>query len=396
MEENRILSQVCDRSKWNHDLYQSFNDLSEPEQTAIGEELKKQGLYEDFRPQLLAWLDKHYDPKLQLASFDDIEEKTAEFLIPEYMPKRAITVMAGDGGSGKTSAECDIAASISCGRPPFMLQEPGFIDEWYNADPAKVCMFSGEDSAEYVLKSRLRKSGAEMKNILTIPQHDKRFKDLVFTGNLLEKIIDANRPTLCIFDPVQSFLPINVHMGERNAIRQCLQPLAGYGEKYGTTFLIILHTNKRSGVYGRNRMADSADLWDIARSVLIVGDAGEGLRYMSHEKCNYGPLGKTVLFSLDNGAVKFDRYTDKRDRDFVSARNEITIAPARMEAEGIIIELLESGEIPVKELEEKAKEKGATVSAIRRAKDTLKQSGRIKYRSEGYGSSKKYFVSLSL
>lgn len=62
-------------------------------------------------------------------------------------------------------------------------------------------------------------------------------------------------------------------MGDRNAMRQCLEPLIGYGDKYGTTFLIIEHTNKQSGVYGRRRIADSADIWDISRSVLIVGDA---------------------------------------------------------------------------------------------------------------------------
>lgn len=83
------------------------------------------------------------------------------------------------------------------------------------------------------------------------------------------------------------------------------------GEKYGVTFMIVVHTNKQSGIWGRKRFADSADKWDIARSVLIAGEAKDGLRYISHEKSNYGPQGSTVLYRLDSGTVKFQSYTDK-------------------------------------------------------------------------------------
>lgn len=81
-------------------------------------------------------------------------------------------------------------------------------------------------------------------------------------------------------------------------MRNCLNPLIGLGEEYGTTFLIVVHTNKRQGVYGRNRIADSADVWDIARSVLITGAAKDNMRYLSHEKSNYGEPGRTVLYTI--------------------------------------------------------------------------------------------------
>lgn len=63
-----------------------------------------------------------------------------------------------------------------------------------------------------------------------------------------------------------------------------LKPSDWPGEKYGTTFIIIVHTNKQVGLWGRKRIADSADIWDIARSVLIAGEANDGLRYISQEK----------------------------------------------------------------------------------------------------------------
>ncbi len=54
-----------------------------------------------------------------------------------------------------------------------------------------------------------------------------------------------------------------------------------------------MHTNKRPGVSGRGRLADSPDLWDIARSVLMMGrckNSTEGQIYLSHEKSSYPNL----------------------------------------------------------------------------------------------------------
>ena len=65
-------------------------------------------------------------------------------------------------------------------------------------------------------------------------------------------------------------MPPEIRMGDRNAMRNCLAPLIGYGEKYGVTFLIVEHANKQSGVWGRKRIADSADIWDISRSVIMA------------------------------------------------------------------------------------------------------------------------------
>ena len=70
---------------------------------------------------------------LNMVSMEDIEEKPPEWLIPNYIPKRNITTMAGDGGSGKTTVWCEIAASISAGRPCFLTKES--ISETFQHTP---------------------------------------------------------------------------------------------------------------------------------------------------------------------------------------------------------------------------------------------------------------------
>lgn len=39
-----------------------------------------------------------------LVPLSDVQEKTAEWLVPGYMPRGQINIWAGDGGSGKTTA----------------------------------------------------------------------------------------------------------------------------------------------------------------------------------------------------------------------------------------------------------------------------------------------------
>ena len=70
---------------------------------------------------------------------------------------------------------------------------------------------------------------------------DKRFAELNFNSELLEGIVNANRPDLMVYDPVQAFVPENLRMGDRNSMRKCLSPLMGYGEVYKTTSVSYTH-----------------------------------------------------------------------------------------------------------------------------------------------------------
>ena len=160
-----------------------------------------------------------------------------------------------------------------------------------------------------------------------------KYIDTVY--KLLKELIEQVKPALIVFDPLQAFIPVDMQMGQRNAMRACLSPLIGIGEQYGVTSLIVVHTNKKQGVFGRNRIADSADVWDIARSVMIVGSVpGSNERYLSQEKSNYGPLSQTVLFNIGEKGAEFTGFSDKHDADYVGMRDyERRQAPQRADTE---------------------------------------------------------------
>lgn len=324
---------------------------------------------------------------------DGVEEKEKEWLISNYIPKGDITILAGDGGSGKTTIWCSIAAAVSSGTGCFLDQDNPFARQYV---PGKVLFFSSEDSMEYTLKSRLRKAGAKLENVLSLDLADERFPEIKFDSPILEELIKEYKPDLVIFDPLQSYVPPDIQMGQRNAMRACLNPLISLGEKYGTTFLIIVHTNKQAGLWGRKRIADSADIWDIARSVLIAGETADRLRYISQEKSNYGLLAQTVLFRLDSGKVEFEGYTDKKDRDYVAAATASTYqAPARDDAKAFILDYLSDGEKETADLDSMMKAQGVSGKTLERAKAELKKEGKIVYFNRGYGKEKKFYCKLA-
>ncbi len=318
--------------------------------------------------------------------------------IPGYIPRREICIMAGDGGVGKTFCWTAIAAAVSSGNRPFLLNNLVPADP---ASPEKVMYFSSEDSNEAVLLPRLKASGALLENIITIDSKHDSFSAVKINSGFLEKLLDQYRPALCIFDPLQSFLPRGTSMIARNDMREAMGKLHVYGEKYGTTFLIIMHTNKKSDVWGRKRLADSADIWDVARAVLVVGKVGEdgpSTKYLSQEKSSYGREQQTVLFRIVGNAVEFASYTDKKDRDFVlaAARNGRQ-APARDAAQEFVTQYLEEhGECTVKQLDDAAKNSLIAGKTLRSAKERLREQGKITMRQAGNGSGKGVMWYISL
>lgn len=162
-----------------------------------------------------------------LVSLNDIEEKEASWLVPQRMPKGQIIILAGDGGSGKTSCWCSLAAAISTGAQVFFDETP---KEFFESEPQKVLFFSSEDSLEYTLKARLRKAGANFNNIFSVDLKNERFSEIKFNSKLLKELIEQVKPALIVFDPLQAFIPVDMQMGQRNAMRALDQLFAIYME----------------------------------------------------------------------------------------------------------------------------------------------------------------------
>lgn len=309
----------------------------------------------------------------------EFEEEEATWLIPGWVPEGQITLIAADGGIGKTTLWCHILAALSNGQR--CILDP--ID--HTRQPMKIAFCSTEDSVRKKLLKKLRLAGANMANIIAMDMAaDKTglLRNFKFGTKNMDHYVRNIQPAACIFDPVQGFIPPKVNMGARNEMRDCMAPLIVLGEEVGTTFMVVCHTNKRPKAYGRDRIADSADLWDIARSVIMGGyTENQGIRYLSNEKNNYAELQETVLFSIDKaGQIVREGTSWKRDKEYVLDSSVAKSAPKREDCKEFILNTLQDAPnqcMKSDELVKKAQEYSYAYKTIKSSREELVNDGTI-------------------
>ena len=351
-----------------------------------------------------------------------IRKTDAEWVIPHWIPKGGITLLAGDGGVGKTSLWVKLFAELSSGQQT-ILEEPEPLirekpdpkeeaelialseEERQTPDrflPNKTCMyFSAEDSSSKRLRSMLEKYGATTEKIITIDLD--HLSGLSYSSPELEKIIRENRPEICVFDPIQAFMPHGASMSSRQQIREALDNLVRFGAVYGTAFLLVCHTNKKKTDDWRQRLSGSADLADIARSVIFTDYTqlapNKQIRFISNEKNSYYAPEKTVLYRFEDGLLTFAGVSAKRFAEYALDDPYGQVVVTRKTQKEICKEeirkfLKDKDHVPVKELDEALAAAGMGKKAVTTAKMEMEADGQIVRWSEYDGSRPCWFVKL--
>ena len=256
-----------------------------------------------------------------------------------------------------------------------------------------MCIRDRDDPGK-VLKGRITAAGADMSKVMVVSADDYYLRtghQLCIGDDDITTFVAKINPILLILDPLQSFLPPDVEMASRNQMRGAVLPLKSLSTKYHLATLISMHTNKRPGVSGRGRLADSSDLWDIARSVLMMGrckNSTEGQIYLSHEKSSYSKPAQTVLMHIEDVTVDgvptaraiFDGSTDKKDADFMEERR-LRLAQTKDDTTAAILNALAEsrlGSMASSELRAAVtKEVGCSERTYDRSYADLVKSGRI-------------------
>ena len=316
---------------------------------------------------------------------ENVPIQNVSWLVDGLLPMGEVSLLGADGGTGKGIWQAQLIAYVTAGKTSGFFPQPP-------KQTGRVLIFAGEDDPSKVLKARLMAAGADMTRVM-VQTSDAYFSR---TGNPLcipdksfAKYIESAAPALVLIDPLQSFLPAGVEMVSRNQMRAALLPLKALCARLGCAALIAMHTNKRSNVSGRARLADSSDIWDIARSVLMMGrDKNSGQLYLSHEKSSYAAPARTALLHIEQTQVEgvttavavFDSRTDKKDADFVEERR-VRVAQTKADAAQTILDVLAEaklGSMPNTQLRaEVVKETGCSDRTYIRAYGELVKSGEV-------------------
>ena len=252
----------------------------------------------------------------------DVPMQSVAWLVPQLLPLGEVSLLGADGGTGKGIWQAQLIAYVTAGKTSgFFLLPP--------QQTGKVLLLAGEDDPGKVLKARLLAAGADMNRVLVLTADDyfgKTGQPLTLKDQALADFAAKAGPLLLIVDPLQSFLPAGVEMASRNQMRSILLPLKAIAAARQCAVLLVMHSNKKQGVSDRKRLADSSDIWDMARSVLMMGRSNsDGKIYLSHEKSSYSRPQQTVLLHIEDveldgvrtAQAVFDGYTDKKDADFI-------------------------------------------------------------------------------
>lgn len=326
---------------------------------------------------------KDETPKeVSLIELKTVDPKPVEWLIPNWIPAKKLTLIGAEGGTGKTNIWCSILGSLSRGEPCF-FEDPATFEK---RKPMRSIILSSEDEFAEIIVPRLKKVNADLSMISGMEFTNPLFDEVKINSPTFEKMIRDYRPALVILDPYQSFMPFDANLNAQNQVRACLNPLMRIGMETGATFIFTMHTNKDRDAYGRGRLSGSTDTYDFSRSVFLIGKSKNGQLYLDHAKSNYGPTQKTVLFDLPDGVPTFVGTTEKKDWDFVHERKLERSAPARDEAKKLILDNLEQlGEISVKKLNAILAESDVSTMTARRARKDLEDRGIVITCKKGNG-----------
>ena len=233
--------------------------------------------------------------ELNAKSARNFEKKAPEFVWYPYIPRGEFTVLMADGGTGKTTFCCGIAAAISNGT----ALPNSYVEE--NPTKGNVLIISSEDTGD-MLRTQFEECGADLDRIFIL-DFDASVGVDILDENELQLFIEKYSTELVIIDPWQSFLGGNVNINRVDVVRPIFQKIKKVAKKCNCGIILVSHVNKKAQSENANNAATgSADLINAARSamkIIFSEEPGEeDIRIAVHTKSNNAALGKSLKYRI--------------------------------------------------------------------------------------------------
>ncbi len=334
---------------------------------------------------------KQEKPAVELLRGSDLTPEPIKWLWPGWLPQGKLVLLAGDPGTGKTTAALSFAATVTAG---------GSFPDGSRCPVGDVLIWSGEDDPTDTLKPRLIAAGANHDRIYFVgdvdPQGERRpFDPAKDTLRLLEAAQGLSDLRMVIFDPVVNAVTGNSH--QNTEVRRGLQPLVDFAARVGAVLIGITHYTKGGADLDPvKRVIGSVAFTAVARVVLGCAKnkdkEGNERRILARSKSNRGPDDGGFTYSLEQvealpgipaSRTVWGEALEGSARELLSEPAEVQekAVPAT-EAENFLRQCLKPGLTPTKTIQEEAKEAGISWSTVRRAADNLrviKRKGGMSY-----------------
>ncbi len=236
--------------------------------------------------------------ELKIIKASEIETREIEWLWYPFIPYGKVTVLQGDAGDGKSLMILKLAAMLTRGEPMPFTDGDG-------QEPINVIYQSSEDDADDTIVPRFLKAGGDPDRLMFISEKEQF---LTFSDPRILDALKLTKARLLILDPLSAYVGEGTQINSANAVRAQFRPLIEIAKEQNIAILIIHHQNKHQGQKAINRSAGSVDVIAAARSALLVTRAGRDSpdeRILAQVKCNVGPTGNAIRFSVSDGEIEW-------------------------------------------------------------------------------------------
>jgi hypothetical protein len=228
--------------------------------------------------------------KALLTPASAVRRERVEWLWEKRIPLRAVSLLVGDPGLGKSMLACLIAARLS-------------------RQGRNSIFATAEDSVAAVAVPRLEAAGADLARITFVRMADEAGEDgLRLPGDTdeLETCVAEEQAALVVIDPLAAHLPAEVNSWRDQSVRLALAPLHRMSERQGCATTVVAHLNKSLSSEPLRRIGGSIGLPAAARSALLLArdpddpDGAEGTsRVLAQVKTNYGVVAPSLRFGIE-------------------------------------------------------------------------------------------------
>jgi hypothetical protein len=321
---------------------------------------------------------------LVIKRMSDVPMKPIDWLWKNRIAKGKVTVLAGEGGLGKTTVLLDIAARTSRGN--------AWPDGEGRAPVGSTIILSSEDDPSDTIKPRLAAACAEMDNVHFIPMvrnddgSGRQFSLQTDLGALEKEIKRIGDVQLVIIDPITAYLG-KVDSHKNAEVRGVLGPLGEMAARLNVAVICNTHFSKVTGGTANNKIIGSVAFVNHARMAIIVTEDPEDStrRFFIPSKTNISRLTQGLAFRLEERFVEGDGHEVLTTlvaweiRPVSLTANEVIAAlgmgnegkTQKAEAMSLVQEELANGPKPAADVLTAGRKAGLSPKSLRSAREAL-------------------------
>jgi putative DNA primase/helicase len=297
----------------------------------------------------------------------DLQPQPVQWLWQNRLAIGSLAMISGAPGSGKTWIALAIAAALSRGRAPGLVQALELPLE-----PCTVLYASMEHDSSEIIQPRFASLNGDparlvvLRGAVSTPSPAVNLRD----PSILENALQRTQARLVILDSFHSSFGDAVDLDQPAEALPLLQSLARLADRHRCCILLIRHLSKRGLGRPPLRSYGSVHISAALRTEFLAGSGPDAPSQpaLLQVKSNLGPLAPPLSYRIDDDGFFWTGRSKLTLEEMLAVRPSGAGLPKRKFAAEWLLEYLQEGSQSQFTVETAAERDGVSVATLRRAK----------------------------